>query len=377
MKGSRASKLTLYALCALGPAVFLIKAAVKPEGDIVPIPSAIPAMPVIVITVGGVSPADLEGARSALPMPNTTALLRHGVQFSSSLSGAPAGAPFDISVLTGSFPPDHGVATDTNKMNPSFPTLATEIARQSAEKRIPFPSAAFINSNLGTAAGVQAGFEQFKEKPGVAATELAADFDTWLGAASPPRFFAWLDFGDARAAGDRRAALLKIDEAIGNITKMLRRRRISGDCLLMLATDPGPTKLGGRDTSWSAPTGVLGIQLPYDYKIGQICPIALSAVDLAPTALEMLRMAAPPAWRGRARAKLDIAKFVCTGPAVAGPFSTVDAGDVWIARQGAQTLWSTAAGGVLLFVDDANAQSTTVPASLLSAAVAAAAPRNR
>lgn len=371
MQGSRAAKLALFALCALGPLVFLVKAAVKPEGDVFPAPSPIPAVPVILLTISGVGPADIVGPRNALPMPHFTALLRDSTQFASAVTAAPGAPGFLTSILAASFPPDHGVVSDTTKMRPAFPTLATELKRQAAEKNITIPAAAFLNQPAATAAGIQAGFDPLSEKPGARPAELVGAFDTWLGAATPPRFFAWLHFGDATAAGAERAEQLRsMDGAIGDLVALLHRRRIGGDGVILIATDPGAA--AGDLTKENAARGIVAIQLPYEYRSGIVCPLSISSVDLAPTALELLRLSAPPAWRGRGRARVDIAKFVSSGPAIAGPFAA-PGGEAWIAEQWPRTLWATRDGATLKFTDRNNPANQVAPADLLNSIKAVAA----
>lgn len=376
LRGSRASKLALYALCALAPVVFLVKAAVKPEGDVFPVPSPVPAVPVILLTIGDVTTEDLAGPRSNLPMPNTTALLRDSTQFASSVTCAPGGASFVVSTLASSFVTDQGAPSDATKLRAAWPTLATELKRQSTEKKVAFKTAAFLNSNIGSSAGLQAGFDTLEEGDASTASELVASFDRWLGADTPPRFFVWFDFGEARGAGSsRREKLLQIDAGVGALIQLLHRRRIAGDGVILLASDPGSAGEAPLDKR-DAPRAIVSIQLPYEYRSGTVCPVSISTIDLAPTALELLRFGAPPAWRGRGRAKLDIGKFVSTGPAVAGPFAIANK-NAWVADQWPRTLWATPSGEILQFIDRSDVNNKNVPPELLQAIVAASTPRNR
>ncbi|MFN0206326.1 MAG: hypothetical protein ACKVS6_08420 [Planctomycetota bacterium] len=360
MSGSRLSKLFLIALCALGPFVFLIKAAVSPEGDAFPIPSAIPAVPVMIITIDGVVASDLAGPRTAEPMPHLAALIRDSTHFASTMAASPGGSVFLASIATGSLPLDHHVTKTGETLKPGFPTLATELKRQAREKSLEMPAFVFSNSKLFSDANLQIGFDTIVEKPGAKAADLAAEFQQKLGEHLPPRFFVWFDFRDlSNQPSDRKAALSAIDEGIGSIISVLHKHGIQGDGVLMLATDPGA---GSPD---AVPRGIVTIQLPYEYRSGVQCPVSISTIDLAPTALEILRLGVPPSWRGRSR-KIDVSRFVPTGPALGGPCEWPQ-GSAWIAEQDAQTLIAVPGGSIVKFTDRANPRNSTPSPALLQA----------
>jgi hypothetical protein len=150
--------------------------------------------------------------------------------------------------------------------------------------------------------------------------------------------------GEARGAGGdaRRAALLAADEAVGRVVECLRRRRIQADGLYILTSDPRTPPSGELPLR-----GVLGIQFPFEYRSGSVCPTAASAADLAPTIVETVRGTPQPAWRGRSR-RADVQHFQSSGPAVAGPFP-VGAGSAWVAEEGGQVLVATPEGAMIAY----------------------------
>jgi hypothetical protein len=368
LSGSRRTKLLFISLCALGPVVFLVKTAVKPEGDVLPAPKQTPAVPILLITLGGVAPADLAGPRSAEPMPHLSSLLRDSMQFASSVTAAPGGAPFLASVLSASLPMDHGVTEDGARAKTTYPTLATVLKKASADRATPIPTWAFTNATYISGSDLQTGIDRWVEKPGVAATELVRDFAAGIPGDAPPRFFAWFDFHDVHSGrGDRKQMLENVDRAVGEILAILAEKRIQGDGVILLATDPGAAGADG------IARGIVTIQFPFEYRAGVVCPVSASSIDLAPTALEILRIPPPPAWRGRSRAA-DARRFLSSGPALAGPAATRH-GVAWIAEEWPRTLVGTPSGEILNFIDRSNPSQTVPPASLLNGIRELAAPK--
>jgi hypothetical protein len=353
MADSRAARIALVALCALGPAVFLVKGIVRPGGDVFPKPAAIPAVPVLLITIGGVSPADVTGPRTAPPMPHLSAFLRDATTFTAPQLGAAPGAPAVATALFGSFAKDHGVATASARAEAAVPALASEL------KKLGFATAHFSNSNLASEHALTAGFDLVRELPGAKGSEVAAELARFLGNEPPPRFFAWIDLADARGAAKTKNTLADADAGLGAVVEALASRRIGGDAITLLAADP-------NELSAIPTRAILAIQFPFEKYAGQVCPVALSTADLAPTALEVVRGAPPASWSGRSR-KPDVQRFLSSGPSVAGPFPRAGGPPLWCAEESLRTLIATGDGAIVQFSDRSDPNNRIPPAGLVDA----------
>lgn len=341
----------LALFCALGPAVFTVKAILRPEGDPFPVPSAIPAVPVVLLTLGDVMPSDLAGPREAPAMPRLAAWLRESTQFDSCQAAAPGGAPAVEAALRSAFPGGG-----------RGPTLAEEL------RRLGYVTFGAASRAVARESDLTQGFDVFEEREEGSAAELAALLDRFLGAHAPPRFFAWLDFADARGVvgEDRARSLGDVDRGVGALVDLLNRRRLGGDGIVLLTSD-----LAYEPATPLPLRNVLAIQFPYGYRAGTRCPTAISSVDLAPTALEVVRGTAPPAWRGRSR-RADVQRFQSSGPAVAGPFPRESGSPLWTAEEDGRVLWTNREFAVLAFRDRTGAPVASSPDRWLAAVRAAA-----
>ncbi len=362
MTGSRAARLALVALCALGPAVFAVKAVVRPGGDVHPKPAAVKAVPVILLTLSPLVPADLAGPRAAQPMPALSELLRDGILFPAALAASDDPAAALVSVLTGSLASSHGVSSASDRIAGDFPTLAVAL------RRAGFRTLAVRMSSAFTETGLSLGFETFRELPGSTPSGAVAELDALLGEETPARFLAWLDLRVPPGDGARVA----LDDGVRALHGLLARRRIQGDCVVLTASVPaeGVPQRTGPD---GLARPVLSVRLPYEYRATTQVPASVSAIDLAPLAVEVVQAPVPPRWTGRSRTREIVALAALPGaPAVAGPFGA-GASAEWVAEEWPVTVFVHADGSLARPpVDRARPGAAVAPPALVEAARAAA-----
>ncbi|HRC86871.1 MAG TPA: sulfatase, partial [Thermoanaerobaculia bacterium] len=135
--------------------------------------------------------------------PNLDALARRGTRFSRCDTAAPITLPSHTSMLTGLFPPHHGVRDNsTFSLDPKFETVAERLAAQG------YDTAAVISAVvLAKVHGLSQGFRVYDDDLGrgySAGTEVAerqadATTDAALGLAAKlrPPFFLWVHYYDA------------------------------------------------------------------------------------------------------------------------------------------------------------------------------------
>jgi sulfatase-like protein len=320
----RAARVALLALCLLGPAVFVAKAVLRPEGDRFRAPGRVPAVPVVLATLASVSAYDVAA------MPSLTGLLRRGTHFQSAISATNDDASALASILCGSLPRDHRV-TRFGERAGDFPTLATELSRAG------FETVAFLGSPLASGCGLERGFDKVLGGGSHRGAELVEELDRWIAERVRPRFFAWIDLRDAQRPhpDGRAAALAAADSALRALVVSLERRRIGGDVLLIVASDHGDDGAEappGERLSPEILRGVALLRFPYGELAGAEIPGSISAIDLAPTALELLKLTPPREWRGKGR--LQDVQGMPSGPAMGGPFHQTGGPELWVAEGG-------------------------------------------
>lgn len=355
-QGSRISRFLLYALCAVGPVVFSIKLALRPDGDTFGSPAPVPAVPVILFTVAGLDAADLDGARSALPLPRLSALLRDSTQFNRSVAAAEAPQTWVRSVASSSLINDQGLSN-----------LPAEIRRQAAAKKLEFRCHAVSNSTIFTTTGLASSFDDVMEQAAAAPAGLIQQFLLRMPRPVPPRFLIWFHFDAGAAKEDRSEWLRSVDAAAGHLVDWLQGSRIASDGLLLFAAHPT------RPAPDGVLRGMIAVQCPFEYRSGTRCPVSISSIDLAPTALELLRLQIPPSFRGRPRTA-ELRKFVSFGPALAGPFS-VNGESLFLAEDATRTVWASGDGRLSAVVNELDPRNRDVPAGWLEAISGAAKPR--
>lgn len=361
LSGSRASKIAFLALCVLAPAVFAVKSVLKPGGDLYPLPSKTPAVPILLVTVDGVDARELAVPRAEHPMPALAAWVRDGASFATGLPGSDDPASARAALLTGALARDHGVTGLTSRLPEDRKTLAGEL-RAIGYKTLAVPSRPEYES-----CGLGLGFDSVRIAPSPAAA--VEELDRFLGDAAPPRFFAWLDL--CPSSRDPQIGRRELDGALAALELLLERRRIQGDGFWMLATLPPRREAAGAALRPRVPRSAIALRYPYERRSGSVLPGSASAIDLAPTALQLVRATPPPAWRGRSRI-LDTEQVASiAGPAIAGPFLSFTKA-LWAAEQGSALLLIDGAGDVAEFTDPSDPNARRPPEQLLAAARAAA-----
>src|SRR5438105_7995121 len=156
--------------------------------------------------------ADHVGAYGAATgaTPSLDAMAAAGVRFDQVQTAVPLTGPSHATILTGQYPPAHGVRGNVVfTLGSKYPTLATLLKRQG------YATAAFVGAYpVAAAFGFNQGFDTFNEEfheasvgdPGAErrANEVADSALRWLetfgkGASPTQPFFAWLHFYDPHA----------------------------------------------------------------------------------------------------------------------------------------------------------------------------------
>jgi choline-sulfatase len=257
--------------------------------------------------------------------PNLDAVARHGVRFTHARSAVPLTGPSHATILTGLYPPQHGVRDNVNfVLDDRYPTLATVLAARG------YRTAAFVGAYpLASAFGFSRGFAEFSEgfhetaglgqgaeRPG---NEVADAALAWLSSPSPrPQpFFAWMHLYDphapyappppyaARFAGrpyDGEIAFA--DAQVGRVLDALRASGQAARTVVAVLSDHGEG-LGEHgeathgmlvyDSTLRVPFIVAGPGVPE----GRVVEDEVGTVDVLPTLLALLDAPVPAGVAGR------------------------------------------------------------------------------
>lgn len=265
--------------------------------------------------------------RSEASTPALDALARRGVRFENAHAAVPITGPSHATILTGLYPPVHGVRDNVNfVLDSRHRTLASRLKKEG------YRTAAFVAAYpLAAAFGFAQGFDHFSEglhenpvlgqgaeRPG---NEVADAVLTWLAepkaASHPAPFFAWMHLYDPHApyappkdyaerfplrSYDGEVAFA--DAQIGRVLDALTASGRDRDTVVVVVADHGEG-LGEHDEATHAmlvyestlhvPLLMAGPGIPE----GQVVKESVGTIDLLPTLLARLGLPASPELLGR------------------------------------------------------------------------------
>jgi tetratricopeptide (TPR) repeat protein len=218
--------------------------------------AALPRPNVVLITIDTLR-ADHLGSYGAPPgsTPALDALASEGLRFESAISPVPLTRPAHTSLLTGLYPPEHGIRDNLPAtLDPSIPTLATRLEAAG------YHTAAFVGSFLlGRGSGLEAGFDVFGDgsiagagdRIGSSAErraeEVAFEALEYISTARAP-FFLWVHFYDPHAPYVPPGAfsgkgysgeIAYTDSQVGRLVDGLRARGLLDSTLVVATADHG------------------------------------------------------------------------------------------------------------------------------------------
>ena len=289
--------------------------------------------------------ADHVGAYGATTgaTPSLDALAAAGVRFDQVQTAAPLTGPSHATILTGQYPPSHGVRGNVVfTLGSKYPTLATLLKRQG------YTTAAFVGAYpVAAAFGFNQGFDTFNEEfheasvgdPGAErrANEVADAALGWLDAfskspGSTQPFFAWLHFYDPHApytppspyrerfrGRPYDGEIAFADAQIGRVFDWLRTTGRDADTLVVALADHGEG-LGDHDelmhavlvyqSTMRVPLLMKGPGVPH----GVVVPARAGTIDVAPTVLGLLGLTADKTLVGRDLGPQMTARALASAP---------------------------------------------------------------
>ena len=279
------------------------------------------ALNLVVVTLD-TTRADRMGAYGAtqIQTPVFDRLAREGVLFEQAESVAPLTLPAHVSIFTGRFPPEHGVRDNGGFfVSPKETTVATVLKR--AGFRTGAVVAAYV---LDGKWGLNTGFDSYIDDFDTAkvrglggavqrpANEVVDRALPWLESVKDRRFFAWLHFYDAHTPYDPpepyrteyagrpyNGEIAFVDSQLGRVVDFLERRGLKERTVIAVIGDHGESLDEHGEAShgffiYESTTRVpFVIRVPFAGLAGRRVADPVRAVDLAPSVLDLLGVAAP------------------------------------------------------------------------------------
>ena len=264
------------------------------------------------------------------PTPNVDAVAQDGVLFSNAFSPAPKTLPAHCSMLTGTYPPYHGVRDNANfRLGDSSITLA-ELLRERGYRTGAAVGTAVLDSRTGVGQGfdtyddrMMAGSPQTPGREERRGDQVSRVAEAWLEANASEPFFLFLNYFDAhdpyeppepfagRFADDPYSGEIAFaDQCIGRVLNKLRDLNLYESSLIIITGDHGEG-LGEHGESkhgyyiYNSTTNV-----PMIFKIpgrssGRQVDRVVSITDIVPTVLALLDLPAPSGVQGE-----DLSSFL-------------------------------------------------------------------
>ncbi|MGD0697939.1 MAG: sulfatase-like hydrolase/transferase [Terriglobia bacterium] len=267
----------------------------------------------------GVRPAERRSALQTANTPHLDALAARGVRFAHATAQVPLTLPSHACIMTGTYPPVHGLRDMGGfTLAKSHPTIAS-IARSAG-----FETAAFVGSRvLAKHFGISNGFQAydddmtaqneealpgvFPERRAAVVTDRALD---WLKQNGGKRFFLWAHYYDPHAPYDPpepfkhiyardlySGEIAYMDEQVGRLLDGLNKLGLSSRTLVVAIGDHGES-LGehGEMTHgiflYDATTHVPLIIAGPDVPAGKVIGDQVRSIDVMPTVMDFLNL--PP-----------------------------------------------------------------------------------
>jgi arylsulfatase A-like enzyme/Tfp pilus assembly protein PilF len=253
-------------------------------------------------------------------------------------TAVPLTGPSHATILTGVYPPSHGVRGNVVfTLGSEHPTLATRLKRRG------YRTAAFVGAYpLAAAFGFGQGFdafdEEFHETSAIdqgaerRANEVADAALKWLAAGDAGPFFGWLHFYDPHAPytppppySERFAGRLYdgeiafADAQVGRVVDALRASGRDRDTIVMVLADHGEGLGDHHELTHALLTYQSTMRVPFivsgpGIATGRVVAARVGTIDLVPTALALLGADADRSLLGR-----DLRPLMAGGTLAADP----------------------------------------------------------
>ncbi len=306
---------TFVSLCLCG--FLFISCKEKPVAPAIP-----PVKNILLITIDTLRADALSVYGNKTRTPFFEELARNSVLFENAFTCAPITLPAHTSLLTGLYPPSHGVRNNGTFRAPDSLELLSEKAKQNGMMTAAivggFPLAAQFGLSQGfdlyddhfEALGTAPGVFTYAERDAAAVTARAKQ---WLSQRTDGRsFFLWLHFFDPHhpylehglpAVSPYQQEVLYVDGRLSDLFQYLKEKKLRDDLLVIVTADHGEAFGQHHEVSHSLFVYNTTLRIPLMISVPGVAPKRTGEmariVDIAPTLLEAMNWPAPARMDGR------------------------------------------------------------------------------
>jgi len=258
--------------------------------------------------------------------PTLDAFAARGIRFENCISQTPLTLPSHTTIMTGTYPPFHGVRDNGGFILPPALTTMAEVFQKRDYRTAAFVAAYVLDSKWGLARGFDTYFDKFDlsryetislgsvQRP---ANEVLDEALPWLDKARSGPFFAWIHLYDPHTPYEppppfdkkyRHPYLGEIafaDSQLGRLWEFLDRNGLRDNTVLAFMSDHGESLGAHQESShgFFVYQEVLHVPLifvtPYAKLWNRTSPQLVTLADVMPTILDMAGLPAPPEVQGR------------------------------------------------------------------------------
>jgi choline-sulfatase len=298
---------------SLRPVILLLVYAFSPFSFAAAAPN------IILITLGSARADRMGflGAKRATPALDT--LAKQSIVFEHAYSQSPLTVASHAAILTGTYPQTNHAGEFGSPLSPSLPYLP-DLLRAKGYHTAAFVGSITLDPRNGLAPGFDRGFgaydagfhrpqrgENRYQSVARPAERVVARALAWLARGPKAPFFLWVELDDPQAgsgaAYDKEIAAA--DAAVGQLLTALRTHKLYDDAVIVATADHGQG-LGahGEDTHgvflYDETIRVpLLLKLPQNQLAGKRVPGKVRLLDIAPSLLELARVAIPSEMQGQ------------------------------------------------------------------------------
>ncbi|MEM6705984.1 MAG: sulfatase-like hydrolase/transferase [Acidobacteriota bacterium] len=283
---------------------------------------------VLLLTVDTLRADRVSAYGSRVSTPNLDRLAAEGVLFTSASTTVPFTLPAHTSIMTGLYPPSHGVRENVGYTVSDEHTMLAQRLRDLGRDTAGFVSAFVLDARWGIARGFDHYFDDFdlggEQSPNLGAvqrpgSETIAAFDEWLDerSSSTSPFFAWVHLYDPHdpytppepyrsqyPGAPYDAEVAYTDALVGELLDGIAERGLAGNTVIVMTSDHGEG-LGEHGESFhglliydSTVRVPLIVRFPGGALSGLQVTEAVSHVDLLPTILRLVEADVPEGLHG-------------------------------------------------------------------------------
>jgi arylsulfatase A-like enzyme/Tfp pilus assembly protein PilF len=255
--------------------------------------------------------------------PNLDRLAGGGVVFERCIAQTPLTLPSHTSLLSGSYPLHHRVRSNGGSTVPDELELVSEILQGRDFATAAFVGAYVLHSKWGLDQGFdlyddafdRSRFDRLALQNAKPAEEVIASAREWLGSVGDRRFFAWIHLFDPHTPYeppppfDRypdepyRGEVEYTDHAIGTLLDFLDEEGRADRTLIIVTADHGESLGEHGENEHGFFVYEAAVRVPLIIRAPVELPVQrwgglVELVDVAPTILDALGVAAPESWQG-------------------------------------------------------------------------------